>query len=310
MSGSTSQGMYDNDRPYWLALHRAPGLAGAVYPALLERFGTVQGIFAAHSDELAVCGVKKATLAYLKAPDWGAVERDLAWLGHPDRHLITLADPEYPKLLREIVDPPSVLFVMGDSSLLQTPQLAIVGSRNPSSAGIETAFRFAGQLVWAGLTVTSGLAIGIDAASHRGSLAVGGGTVAVAGTGLDKVYPTCHWDLAQTIADSGAIISEFPLGTPPRAKNFPRRNRIISGLCVGTLVVEAALRSGSLITARLAAEQGREVFAIPGSIYNPLARGCHGLIRDGAVLVESLDDILAELGPLIGVIASDAPRAG
>lgn len=195
-----------------------------------------------------------------------------------------------------------LLFVIGEVGVLSSPQLAIVGSRNPSAGGLETASGFAGALVRAGLSVTSGLALGIDAASHRAALSAGGTTIAVAGTGPDKVYPARHLELAQTIAKQGAIVTEFPPGTPPSARNFPRRNRIISGLTVGTLVVEASIKSGSLITAALAMEQGREVFAVPGSIHAPLARGCHRLIRDGAKLVETVDDIIEELGPLVGAL--------
>lgn len=227
-----------------------------------------------------------------------AAEHEIAWLAEPNHHLITLSDPRYPRLLREIADPPAALYVIGDPALLSATQLGIVGSRNPTPGGSETAYAFASYLTQSGLTITSGLAMGVDAAAHRGALEAGGNTIAVAGTGLDRVYPALHRELAHEIAARGALISEFPLGTPALAFNFPRRNRIISGLSLGVLVVEAALQSGSLITARLAAEQGREVFAIPGSIHNPLARGCHALIRQGAKLVETAADILEELGPI------------
>ncbi len=201
--------------------------------------------------------------------------------------------------MREIPDPPPLLFVHGDPEVLRTPQLAMVGSRNPSMPGGETARDFAYHLAASGLSITSGLAIGIDGASHSGALDAGGITIAVTGTGLDRVYPASQHDLAHRIAEHGALVSEFPPQTQVRPGNFPRRNRIISGLCLGTLVVEAAHKSGSLITARLASEQGREVFAIPGSIHNPLARGCHRLIRQGAKLVETSGDILEELAPLL-----------
>ena len=233
-----------------------------------------------------------------------AAEHEIAWLAEPNHHLITLSDPRYPPLLREIADPPAVLYVIGDPDLLSATQLGIVGSRNPTPGGSETAHAFASYLTQSGLTITSGLALGVDAAAHRGALAVGGKTIAVAGTGLDRVYPARHRELAHEIAGQGALISEFSLGTPALPSNFPRRNRIISGLSLGVLVVEAALQSGSLITARLAAEQGREVFAIPGSIHNPLARGCHALIRQGAKLVETAADILEELGPIAQVTAA------
>lgn len=232
-----------------------------------------------------------------------AAEHETAWLAEPNHHLITLSDPRYPRLLREIPDPPAALYVVGDPDLLSATQLGIVGSRNPTPGGSETAHAFASYLTQSGLTITSGLAMGVDAAAHRGALGAGGKTIAVAGTGLDRVYPARHRELAHEIAAQGALISEFALGTPALAHNFPRRNRIISGLSLGVLVVEAALQSGSLITARLAAEQGREVFAIPGSIHNPLARGCHALIRQGAKLVETAADILEELGPMAQITA-------
>jgi DNA processing protein len=233
-----------------------------------------------------------------------AAEHEVAWLAEANHHLITLTDPRYPTRLREIADPPAVLYVIGDPDLLSATQLGIVGSRNPTPGGSETAHAFASYLTQSGLTITSGLALGVDAAAHRGALEAGGKTIAVAGTGLDRVYPARHRELAHEIAGHGALISEFPLGTPALASNFPRRNRIISGLSLGVLVVEAAVQSGSLITARLAAEQGREVFAIPGSIHNPLARGCHALIRQGAKLVETAADILEELGPIARVTAA------
>ena len=234
---------------------------------------------------------------------WQQIKKDvlvaeMQWLEEPRHHFVTIVDDSYPLLLKEIADPPIGLFVQGDEQLLQTLQLAIVGSRNPSASGAETAFDFAKYLATAGLSITSGLATGIDAASHRGALKADGKTLAVCGTGLHRIYPARHRELAEQIAVQGALISEFPLTAGPQAYHFPRRNRIISGLSLGVLVVEAAQRSGSLITARLASEQGREVFAIPGSIHNPLARGCHGLIRQGAKLIETANDILEELQPL------------
>jgi DNA processing protein len=218
-----------------------------------------------------------------------------AWLRQPDCRRIDPGQPCFPAQLLAIPDPPEVLFVHGDPSLLAAPQLAIVGSRGPTPAGRETAFAFARRLSGAGLAITSGLASGIDSAAHGGALAGGGRTVAVCGTGLDIVYPPRNRALAGKIAARGALVSEFPPGTPPLPHHFPRRNRLISGLSLGVLVVEARHRSGSLITARLAAEQGREVFALPGSIHNPLARGCHRLIRDGARLVETPEEVLAGL---------------
>lgn len=241
----------------------------------------------------------------LLSTDWDLVEKDLAWLAaDTNRHLVTFKDPRYPLLLREIADPPPLIFAQGDISLLTRWQLAVVGSRNPSSSGRDLAYDFSHYLSQGELVITSGLATGIDAAAHKGALAGGGKTIAVVGTGLDRVYPASHRQLAHDIADTGLIVSEFALGTSPRPENFPRRNRIISGLALGTLVVEAALKSGSLITARMAMEQGREVFAIPGSIHNPLARGCHQLIREGAKLVETANDIIEELGALAAVSIS------
>ena len=223
--------------------------------------------------------------------------------GHPYKlnKVIDGQPPEYP--FTELPDPPPLLFVQGDPDLLARPQLAIVGSRNPSPVGHRTAQEFARHLAGGGLIVTSGLALGIDGAAHRGALAAGT-TIAVMGTGPDRIYPARHQALARRIAASGALVTEFPPGVGAQAENFPRRNRIISGLCVGTLVVEATRRSGSLITARLASEQGREVFAIPGSIHNPLARGCHALIRQGAKLVETAQDIVEELAPLLGSLTA------
>jgi DNA processing protein len=238
------------------------------------------------------------------------VDRTVAWLAQAaDRHIVVLGDPWYPAALLESPDPPLLLYAIGRLSLLQRPALAIVGSRHPTAQGRETAQAFAGELARHGITVVSGLAAGIDGAAHEGALAVGkrpenialadgdiaGSTIAVIGTGADRVYPRTHHALAQQIAERGLILSEFSLGAPPLAQNFPQRNRIIAGLTLGTLVVEAALQSGSLITARLASEAGREVFAVPGSIHAPQSRGCHALIKQGAKLVEGLDDILAEL---------------
>jgi DNA processing protein len=238
-------------------------------------------------------------LELLRGPgkrDAAGIARDLAWLSGPNRMLLTADDPRYPRQLAAISGMPPALFVEGDPEVLSRPQVAIVGSRAATPAGRETAFDFAARLAAAGFAITSGLAAGIDGQAHRGALAARGVTVAVCGTGLDLVYPAAHRRLAADIAASGALVSEFPAGTPPRAENFPRRNRLMSGLARGVLVIEAASRSGSLITARLAGDQGREVMAIPGSIHNPLARGCHRLIKEGAALVETVDDVCAALG--------------
>lgn len=219
-----------------------------------------------------------------------------AWLADGRNRIIAFDDPQYPPLLRALGDPPLALYCCGAVALLATPQLAIVGSRNPTPGGLDNAGAFARHLADAGLTITSGLALGIDGAAHQGALAGGGGTIAVFGTGVDRVYPPRHRPLAHSIVNAGGLLlSEFALGSPPKREHFPRRNRLISGLALGVLVVEAAVQSGSLITARLAGEQGREVFAIPGSIHSPLARGCHALIRQGAKLVETANDILEEL---------------
>jgi len=282
----------------WLALVRTPGLGPVAVQRLLAAELTPRLAFEQPGLAARLLGLGPAGRAALAAPDWTRSEADLSWLERSGTHALTLLDPRYPPLLHEIPDPPPLLFVRGDPTCLVMPQLALVGSRNPSHAGRENARAFARHLAGAGLTISSGLALGIDAAGHEGALEAGGTTIAVAGTGLDRVYPARHRALAERIIERGALVSEFPPGTPPNAGNFPRRNRILSGLSLGTLVVEAALRSGSLITARLAMDQGREVFAIPGSIHNPLARGCHALIRQGAKLVEAGADVLEELGPL------------
>jgi DNA processing protein len=224
---------------------------------------------------------------------------DDEWLQQPGHHIVSHGDDDYPELLEQVSGSPAQLYVNGDPGLLHMPALAIVGSRNPTQAGARNAFEFARHLGGSGFCIVSGLAEGIDTAAHRGALDAGAATIALLGHGIDRVYPASNRQLAHDIAQHGALVSEFPLGTHPGRTNFPQRNRLISGLSLGTLVVEAARRSGSLITARHAGEQGREIFALPGSIHNPLARGCHQLIRQGAKLVETADDILAELAPLV-----------
>jgi len=273
----------------------------ATFARLLNQFGDPASVFA--NPKLAQT-ISDRTRSSLLNPDWDSVEHDLMWFSQPNRHIVTLHDDRYPALLKQIANPPSILFIEGDANLLSQWQLAVVGSRNPSASGRDTAYEFSRYLAQGDVVITSGLATGIDAAAHQGALSSAGKTLAVIGTGLDVVYPAKHKKLAQDIVAEGAIVSEFPLGTTPRAENFPRRNRLISGLSLGTLVVEAALQSGSLITARMASEQGREVFAIPGSIHNPLARGCHKLIREGAKLVETADDIIEELGALAELTAT------
>lgn len=292
----------------WLTLHRVPGVGTHTLATLLRHFGTIEAVFAASRAQLLSALGHRSTLVdhILGGADAEMLAQHLAWLEQPGHHVLTCLEPEYPRLLSEIAYPPLLLFVLGDKRLLSRAQLAVVGTRNPTPAGVDTAQAFAGALAQAGLVVTSGLALGIDGAAHRGALDAGGQTIAVMGTGVDCVYPARHRSLAQRITQHGAIVSEFPLATPPKAENFPRRNRIISGLSVGTLVVEAALRSGSLITARYAIEQGREVFTIPGSIHSPLARGCHALIREGAKLVETARDIIEELGALASLTDQEA----
>lgn len=287
----------------WLTLYRAPALGPLQQRALLDIFKSPAQILSAGTSVLEQHGLKAQTLKYFKQPDLEAVEADIKWLNQPRHHLVTYFDKIYPPLLKEIPDAPIVLFIVGDPEVLQSVQLGIVGSRNPSPGGKQIARAFAQQLAQLGITITSGMALGIDYCSHLGALDAKGRTIAILGNGLDIIYPARHKALAERIIDNGALVSEFPPGTPPLAENFPRRNRIISGLTAGILVVEAAQRSGSLITARYAMEQGREVFAIPGSIHNPLARGCHALIKQGAKLVETVQDILEESGVLMHAIA-------
>lgn len=282
----------------WLTLYHAPGVGAACFRYLLETFPEPADVLRASSAQLQALGLNTRSIEALHHPDQEGLARDLAWLEDPGNRILTCRNPDYPALLLEIPDPPPVLYVHGNIDVLGFPQLAMVGSRNPTPSGARTATEFARYLSAAGLVITSGLALGIDAASHTGALAANGPTIAVMGTGLDRVYPARHRDLAHQIAAHGALVSEFPIGTSPLPKNFPRRNRLLSGLSLGTLVVEAAPRSGSLISARYAGEQGREVFAIPGSIHNPLARGCHALIKQGAKLVETAQDIIDELGAL------------
>jgi DNA processing protein len=293
-----------HERDAWLRLSLTPGAGPATTRELLAAFGLPTAIFDASASTLArVAGAEIArVLAAEPAPDIArAIAAAGAWLeSDARRFLVTLADDDYPPLLLATPDPPPLLYGIGERELLGAPMLAIVGARSSTRQGEATAGAFADHLARAGLTIASGMARGIDAAAHEGALkaraaGASGSTVAVIGTGADVVYPTAHRKLNDTICERGLLLSEFALGTPPLAHNFPRRNRILAGLARGVLVVEAASRSGSLITARLAGELGREVFAIPGSIHSPLARGCHRLIRDGAKLVESAQDVLEEL---------------
>jgi len=286
-------------RRAWLTLAQAylrvPELEG-----LLAHFGTPEGIVEQGRSRLLGAGLAENKAVAIAEPDEPALDRALRWLDEEGHHLVTWGADDYPAMLTQIAGPPLLLYVNGDVDALHLPSLAMVGSRNPTRGGVSNAGSFARHLAGRGFTIVSGLAQGIDTASHRGALEAGGKTVAVLGHGIDRVYPAANRDLAHAIAEQGALVTEYAPGTPPESRHFPERNRLISGLSLGTLVVEAARRSGSLITARLAAEQGREVFAIPGSIHNALSRGCHELIRQGAKLVESGDDIVAELRQLTG----------
>lgn len=279
----------------WLRLTLIPGIGGETQRKLLAAFGLPDAIFnAGRSAVRGVVGDKAASLLF-DTDNRAGVSAALEWSAASEQHIITLADPEYPQCLLEIPDPPTLIYVRGRVDLLNRPALAIVGSRNATPQGLQNAERFSAAFTDAGLVIASGLALGIDAAAHRGALSADGDTVAFIGTGIDRIYPARNRELALEIGAKGAIISEFPLATPVCAANFPRRNRLISGYSRGVLVVEAAVESGSLITARLAAEQGREVFAIPGSIHSPQSRGCHKLIKQGAKLVETAQDVLEEL---------------
>jgi DNA processing protein len=288
--------MPDAELAAWLRLTLVPGLGGQGLRKLLGEFGLPSQVLGAGRGALATSVGDALAQRILADEGAAAVDAALAWAAAPGHSIVTLADAAYPQQLLEIPDPPALLYVIGDAGLATRRGLAIVGSRNATPQGTADAERFARAFSAAGLTIASGLALGIDAAAHRGALDGPGATVAVLGCGDDVVYPQRNASLYRAIAERGALVAEFPLGSPPVAANFPRRNRLISGLARGVLVVEAALASGSLITARLAAEQGREVFAMPGSIHSPLSKGCHALIKQGAKLVESAQDVLDELG--------------
>ena len=280
----------------WLRLTLIPGIGGEGQRRLLKAFGSPAAIFSASGGALR--GVLGGALAerLITHATSGEIDAGLDWAGETGNQILTLADAEYPQALLNAADPPVLIYAKGDVRLLNRPAFAIVGSRNATKQGEANAEIFAETLAGAGLTIVSGLAAGIDAAGHRGALKRSASTIAVVGTGCDRIYPARNETLAREIAEKGVIVSEFPVGTPPLAANFPRRNRIIAGLARGCLVIEAAKQSGSLITARLSAEAGREVFAIPGSIHSPQSKGCHALIKQGAKLVESAQDILEELG--------------
>ena len=285
-----------------LALWQLSGVGPSTFYELVKHFPNLSELFKLTSSELKSYDISDNLCQQILHPNWTKVEEDLAWRQQPGHNIISWDDADYPLLLKEIAAVPPILYVEGDLSLLKSPQIAVVGSRNPSHAGKENARQFVSELVAAGYCITSGLACGIDAVSHQAALEADGKTIAVLGTGIDIVYPQSNKKLAADIVNNGVLVSEFPRQTKPLAPHFPRRNRLISGLSTGVLVVEAAQRSGSLITARYAMEQNRDVFAIPGSIHNPLARGCHELIRNGAKLVEKTQDILEELGSLTSFV--------
>lgn len=292
-----------------LALYRVPGIGPRLFRTLLSRFDDAHAALHASGTDLEHAGVPAAAIRSIGNPDWDGVDRDQAWAEQPNHHILRQTDTAYPDMLRESHDAPPLLFVTGNPDALSTPQLAVIGSRNPTSGGVQNAREFARHLAASGLTITSGLALGVDTAAHEGALEAAGLTIAVTATGPDRVYPAANRGLARAISETGAIVTEFPVGVTARPEFFPRRNRIISGLSAGILVVEAGVRSGSLITARYALEQSREVFAIPGSIHNPMARGCHGLIRAGAAkLVEKATDIMEELPALLAVNLPYADR--
>lgn len=290
-----------------LTLLRSPGLGARSVHILLNAFGDAISVLAASDSALQTAGLKSEQITALHNVTEDDIASDIAWAALENNHLIAIDHPLYPANLKEIPDPPVLLYVTGDPEVLGTPQIAMVGSRNPTAGGIENAERFAAELAGRGLCVTSGLASGIDAAAHRGALSAQGLSIAITGTGLDRVYPASNRELAHQLAEQGALVSELPIGTPPKPHHFPRRNRLISALSCGVLVVEATVRSGSLITARMATEQGREVLAIPGSIHNPMARGCHALIRQGAKLVETAEDVLEELASQINISPLQRP---
>jgi len=289
----------------WLTLAGAR-ISVDEYCALSERFGAVSDITKQSLSALQATGLKTEKATAIASPDDKQLQLELEWLQQDQHEIMCFGDDGYANLFAQIPGPPLLLYVHGDSAALHLPSLAIVGSRNPTQGGVDNAFEFARHLGESGFTIVSGLAQGIDTAAHRGALAGGACTIAFLGHGIDRVYPSANHDLAHEIAANGALLSEYPLGTQPRRPHFPQRNRLISGASLGTLVIEAARQSGSLITARLAAEQGREVFALPGSIHNPLARGCHQLIQQGAKLVETADDIIAELVPLVTHLRQNA----
>ncbi len=289
--------MTHEEKRAWLALSRI-NISSGKLRAFFEHYSSICQLFELSEKQLIQLGFREGLKQRLSSVSEETIEQDLNWFDDENKHLIPFTSSDYPALLKQADSAPKLLFVQGNKSLLNQHQIAIVGSRNPTPQGKDNAAEFARTLARAGAVITSGMALGVDGYAHQAVLDVGLPTIAVAGTGLDRVYPARHKTMAQEIVEQGALVSEFALGTGVRATHFPARNRIISGMSLGTLVVEAAIKSGSLITARLAMEQGREVFAIPGSIHNPLARGSHALIKQGAKLVETAEEIIEELQAL------------
>jgi DNA processing protein len=282
--------------PYLLALNHMPKVGPRTTMKLLARWPLLEACFNLSASQLIQAGVSAAVANQITQFDWNFIQQDLTFAQHPNHHLLTWEHPNYPALLKEIHDPPPVLYGIGDLDCLNQPTLAIIGTRNPSQMGRKIAHEWAKHLSLAGLTIVSGLARGIDTAAHEGCMQGTKKTMGILGTGVNLIYPYANRQLAQAMTHSGLLLSEFPLNFPPKAGHFPRRNRIISGLAIATLVIEATLKSGSLITARFAAEQNRDVFALPGSIHLPQTQGCHHLLKQGASLVTCYQDVLLELG--------------
>lgn len=297
-----------NNKQYLLALNRIQSIGPKTVAKLLLRWPDLEELFHLSATQMEQAGLSKRMALAITTFDMQQIEADWRWQEIKNHFLLTLDDPKYPSLLKEIHDPPPILYAIGDLSCFQQPTVAMVGTRKPSVTGSETAWRFAFELAAQNITIVSGLALGVDAKAHSGCLEANGKTIAVMGTGIDRIYPRQHAKLAAKICENGLLLSELPLKTPPIAGHFPRRNRIISGLSLSTLVVEAATRSGSLITARLALEQNRDVLAIPGSIYNSQASGCHYLLQQGATLITSSNDVLNELG--IHYPSASMPESG
>lgn len=285
----------NKNKTYFLALNRIKNVGPRTVMKLLQRFPELEELFTLKTHELEQIGLKSSISSEISTFDFNLIDEDFIWEENANHKVLTIEDEEYPYLLKQIYDPPFVLYSAGKTDFLNNASLAIVGSRNPTSVGGENAYRFSRELAKIPLVIISGLALGVDKYAHKGAIDAGGKTIAVLGSGIDCIYPHRHLKLAEEIEEKGLLLSEFPLKTKPHALHFPRRNRIISGLSLATLVIEAAIKSGSLITARFALEQNRDVLAIPGSIHNPQSRGCNKLIRDGAKLVTSIDDVLNEL---------------